>query len=467
MKEYSIEPLTAAVGSLKNDSTGDCLGSTVNGTYKVSAVLNSSNTISVQVQVATAGSYRIYTDTTNGYYFTAEGSFATTGLNPVQLRAVGSPLAAGTDDFTIIYDTSSCPIAVTVLPAPVNSNAIFTLGGAGATCTGATIQGTYTAGTALSSANKLNIQVNVSTIGSYNISTTAVNGITFSASGSFTTTGAQAVTLTGSGTPVAAGAHNISVSSNGNQCTYSLTVQPAPTSNAVFTLAGSAGECSNATSQGTYTVNTALGSGNTITLQVNVSTPGAWSVTSATTNGMTFAGSGNFTATGVQSITLTGSGTPATAGASSVPFTAGSSSCSFSITVVANPSPSCNPANNTAEFSSIADIAFTFVSGAPYGGAYKIVGNGSNGDVTLEFAGATQPTPGVYTIEPYAGDFNTGDVRVSFVNSSIYWQCSTGTVTVTVASGKVTAVFCNVSFSGSLGGPTYTTIVSAKITETN
>ena len=85
----------------------------------------------------------------------------------------------------------------------------------------------------------------------------------------------------------------------------------------------------------------------------------------------------------------------------------------------------------------------------------------------MEFAVPVQPAPGLYHIQSVAGTFDPGDVRVSFVNSSIYWQSNTGDVYVTVANGKVTAVFCNVSFSGSLGGPSYTTIVSAKITETN
>lgn len=467
-KEFTIEPLSPAKGSLKNDSTGDCLGNIVSGNYQVATGMSSSNTMSIQVNVTTPGSYLISTNSVNGYSFKAEGAFVTTGLNTVVLKANGIPVAAGIDDFTVSYDSTTCHTDVLVLPAVINSSAIFTLGGAGATCTGATVQGTYKAGTPLNSSNNVNIQVNVNTIGSYAISTTPINGITFSASGSFTTTGVQTVTLNGSGTPVAAGTNNVLVNSGSNQCSYSITVQPATGSNAAFILASSAAVCSNATSQGTYAVNSVLGSGNTVTLQVNVTMPGAWSITSATKNGMTFSGTGNFTSTGTQTITLTGTGTPTTAGANVIPFTAGSSSCSFTITVNANANlPSCNPVNNTAEFSSIADITFTFVHGAASGGSYTIIGNGNNGDVTMEFADAVQPLPGVYHIQSIAGTFNSGDVRVSFVNSNIYWQSNTGNLYVTVANGKVTAVFCNVSFSGSLGGPSFTTVVSAKVTETN
>jgi hypothetical protein len=467
-RELSIDPLSPAKGSLKNDSTGDCLGNVVSGNYQVATKMNNSNTISIQVNVNTPGSYRISTDSINGYSFRAEGTFTTTGLNTVVLKAKGVPLAAGSNNFTVSYENTTCNIVVLVLPASTNSNATFTLGSAGNTCTGATVQGAYKAGNPLNSSNNMNIQVNVTKIGSYSISTTPINGISFSTSGSFTTTGIQTVTLTGTGTPVAAGTYNISVNNSGSQCTYSLTVQPSTVSNAVFNLASSTSVCSNATAQGTYTVNSVLGSNNTVSLQVDVLTPGAWLVNSTTTNGMTFSGSGNFTSTGIQTITLSGSGTPTTAGPNLIPFTAGISTCSFIITVNADPNnPSCNPTNNTAEFSNIADITFTFVSGSAGGGSYTMTGNGNNGDVTIEFAGAAEPVPGVYNIQSIAGSFNQRDVRVSFVNSSIYWQSNTGKLYVTVANGKVTAVFCNVSFSGSLGGPSYSTVVSAKVTETN
>ncbi len=115
MKEYTIEPMATAAGSLKDDINGDCLGSIVLGNYQAATVLNSSNTMSVQVQVATAGSYLIYSNTINGYSFKAEGSFANTGLQMVQLKAFGTPVATGVNDFTITYDTTSCQVSVAVL----------------------------------------------------------------------------------------------------------------------------------------------------------------------------------------------------------------------------------------------------------------------------------------------------------------------------------------------------------------
>jgi len=80
--------------------------------------------------------------------------------------------------------------------------------------------------TPLTASNKVTLQVNVTGIGSYSITTTAVNGITFTGSGSFTATGAQTVVLTGSGTPTATGLVTIPVTAGSSNCSFTLTVVP-------------------------------------------------------------------------------------------------------------------------------------------------------------------------------------------------------------------------------------------------
>jgi len=80
--------------------------------------------------------------------------------------------------------------------------------------------------TPLTASNKVILQVNVTGIGSYSITTTAVNGITFTGSGSFTATGAQTVVLTGSGSPTATGLVTIPVIAGSSNCSFTLTVVP-------------------------------------------------------------------------------------------------------------------------------------------------------------------------------------------------------------------------------------------------
>src|SRR3954469_24102353 len=66
-KEYSYEKgkLNPSAGSLQSGTTGDCLGSVVQGTYKLDTTLNDSNYVDVKVDVTTAGDHTIRTDTIN------------------------------------------------------------------------------------------------------------------------------------------------------------------------------------------------------------------------------------------------------------------------------------------------------------------------------------------------------------------------------------------------------------------
>src|SRR6266498_5900838 len=80
-------------GSLQSGATGDCLGSVVAGTYKKDTALNSANYVDVQVDVTAAGTYGISTDTVNGFYFNAFGTFTATGINTVRLQGSGTPAA--------------------------------------------------------------------------------------------------------------------------------------------------------------------------------------------------------------------------------------------------------------------------------------------------------------------------------------------------------------------------------------
>ena len=118
-KELSFEGAnTPSIGSLQAATTGDCLPKTVNGTYLAGTPLvTTTNTITVQVNVTQTGSYIVGTDTVNGYYFRATGTFTTLGLTTVTLRGIGTPFQEGTNNFVVSYDGTSCDIQVTVLPA--------------------------------------------------------------------------------------------------------------------------------------------------------------------------------------------------------------------------------------------------------------------------------------------------------------------------------------------------------------
>ena len=327
---------TPSDGSLQG-APGNCLGDTVGGTYKKDTTLKATNYIDVKVNVNTPGSYTIKSDTVNGFYFSATGTFTSAGVITVRLQGSGKPLIVGTNTFNIKYDSTTCAIPITTIAgAGGGGTAVFTLATTPVTgaCTGATVQGTYTANVpTVVGTNTATINVVVTTIGTYNIVTTAVNGITFSASGTFTTATAQSVVLQASGTPTPAGSVTIPVTAGTSSCSFPLTILPGA-GPAVFTLTGAGGTCVPGTTQGTYTVGTPLTATNTATIQVNVTTIGSYSITTNTMSGVSFSATGTFTVPGVQTVILAASLTsPTTAGNFTMTVTAPTTTCTFPLTV--------------------------------------------------------------------------------------------------------------------------------------
>ena len=122
-KETSFEQgnSTASVGSLSVDASGNCLGAVVSGTYMKDTAIKASNYVDVSVKVDTVGTYTISSDTVNGYYFKATGSFAATGTQTVRLVGGGKPLAIGTNIFRVTYNGTVCDFTVTVTGSATTS----------------------------------------------------------------------------------------------------------------------------------------------------------------------------------------------------------------------------------------------------------------------------------------------------------------------------------------------------------
>jgi len=211
-------------GSLQSGTTGDCLGSTVNGVYKKDSVLGSGNYVDVVVDVTTPGWFVISTDTINNFYFRATGNFTTAGIDTVRLHGSGKPTAPGTNVFTVAYDSSSCTFSVTTLPGAGGGSSVFTLAGSPGNCIPGTVSGAYNVGTALDASDSVVIQVNVTTIGTWSITTSTLGGMTFAGSGTFTTTGVQTIKLIGMGTPTTAGPFNFPITAGASTCSFTVTV---------------------------------------------------------------------------------------------------------------------------------------------------------------------------------------------------------------------------------------------------
>jgi hypothetical protein len=330
-KELSFEGSnTPAEGSLGFDLTGDCLPKTVNGTYVAAvALVPATNTINVQVNVTKTGSYVVGTDTVNGYFFRATGTFTTLGANSVTLRGSGTPFVDGINNFVVSFDSTFCDIQVTVLPAG-SGPASFTLvsGGTPTNCASAVVSGTYVQNAPVNATNYVDIMVNVASIGTYTITATG-GGLTFTGTGSFTATGNQTVKLQASGTPTTVGTNTITFAAPFATCNFPVTVVAPITG----TLGGAGGACTPVRVNGTYTLGIPLVAGNTVEVDITTSVVGPYSISTNTVAGISFSATG--TSNGAtQTITLLNNGgTPTASGPQMFTVTFGTSTCTFSITI--------------------------------------------------------------------------------------------------------------------------------------
>ena len=82
-KELSFESSSnPSVGTLQSNVSGDCFPKSVAGVFEeAKALVLDSNYILIEVNVTTIGSYTIFTDTVNGYFFKATGVFTATGTD--------------------------------------------------------------------------------------------------------------------------------------------------------------------------------------------------------------------------------------------------------------------------------------------------------------------------------------------------------------------------------------------------
>lgn len=233
-------------------------------------------------------------------------------------------------------------------------------------CFPVTVKGNYLSDSVITDSNYVIVQVNFSSTGSYDISTDTSNGFSFHASGNTPGGGLQNIILKGTGKPILAQPTNFSVTFDTSVCTFSIAVSDsAGGEKAVYSLAGSPGNCADFKVNGSYQEGTPLDTANKVSIQVNVADTGRFSIYTDLTNGMTFTAQGSFSKTGLQTVTLQGSGTPATAGTNKVPINAGGTTCSFNVAVSSFKPPAPDSAWQFTEgrkfYHGFIDSAFTHI----------------------------------------------------------------------------------------------------------
>ena len=206
----------------------------------------------------------------------------------------------------------------TLTPPPppiIIGNANFTLTGAPNNCYDTDVNGTYISGIRLSSSNTVDINVNVTAIGNYTLTTDTINGVWFSRSGTFTNTGNQIITLNGNGIPEFARNLIFTPLTGNSSCKFKVTIRDREPL-AVYVLESGSGNPNPCieTISGTYTAGIPLSNSNMVSIRVYVADKGNFTIATDTVNGMTFSYTGVFTTTGAMDVILYGSGTSLTSG---------------------------------------------------------------------------------------------------------------------------------------------------------
>jgi hypothetical protein len=343
-KEYSYEGgqgLASTSGTAIYTFTGTggtCFGYNLYGNYYAGTATDATDSVVLQVNVTTAGTYTINTTSVNGFKFARSGTFINTGIQTVALTASGMPSALGLTSFKTPVG-AGCGFSVTVTEAP-RPQAGYVFSGSPGTCTIARVQGEYIAGAALNSGNLVELQVDVVKPGDYVISTDTLDNIYFSAAGTFTKGGVQTITLAGNGTPgIPDSLLFTPKSTTAAGCTFPVAVL-TPQPPATYVLESGFGEVCIGLPSGTYQAGQAMTAGNFIRVNIYVTVLGNYTVATQTLNGIRFYATGTFTNLGAQSLVLQATGNPLAAGSFSYtpkiigPHPLGGQACSFPLTVL-------------------------------------------------------------------------------------------------------------------------------------
>ncbi|MDM1409005.1 hypothetical protein [Myroides sp. DF42-4-2] len=283
----------------------DCAQVRVLGDYMIGMSLKPTNKMVLSVNVTSTGYWSISTNTTNGYSFRGSGTFSATGVQEIELLGTGTPIQSGTDTFGFTTNSDvttreSCTdIQVQVKEVDYRvdcSNVVFT--------------GVYKQDEPTTASHTAKLSVEVRSTGETVLETEEVNGIYFTSGPlSFDGLTTREVVLTAVGTPIQAGTFEYVLKPQTGMeaiCSFELTVTSQPVS---YTLL-----CSSIATVGDYAPGVPMTPMNIMLVQVNVSYPGPYTISTNTVNGIRFEATGTFNTTGTQTVQLRGIGTPLTGG---------------------------------------------------------------------------------------------------------------------------------------------------------
>jgi hypothetical protein len=316
--------------------------------------------------------------------------------------------------FTLLITLSLAFAACNKVDDPAGESTGSISVGTSGECKPFTAVGIFKVDSVLNTENYVDIEINVTTGGNFEIKTDSVNGYYFKKSGTLTA-GINRVRLYASGKPITTGVNYFTVTYGLSKGTFAITVFNTGIGTAFYTLGGSPGNCSVSAINGNYITGQPMTASNTVETTVNVTAIGTYTIRGPVINGVSFDTSGTFTNPGIQNIILRAKGTPVAAGLFNYPTTNITTTCSFPITYT----------------TTITNATFA-LSGSPNNCTGAVV-NGTYTAGTALTAGNTAvvnvnvTSPGTYNISTTtvngisffaSGTFNiTGQIQVTLVGT--------------------------------------------------
>jgi hypothetical protein len=290
-------------------------------------------------------------------------------------------------------------------------------------CNSNTAQGSYAAGIATNVNNFADVQVDITKIGQYEITTDTVNGYYFAAKGAVGQTGVQTIRLQATGTPTAASIDVFNVKFNNSICEINAIVTAAPALPATFTFNTTGTNCS-ATPAGLYQAGLATNANNWVDLAVDVTVAGSYNITASSTanNNISFSGTGTLPI-GAGVVRLLASGTPSVQGNFNYTVSLGTSTCNFTIAygaaapVAVYSVPSCAAISASGTYTAGTAVTASNTINIPVivntTGTYSITATTTNGTLAFSGSGTLTAPAGLITLNATGIPANAGNLVVA------------------------------------------------------
>ena len=305
----------------------NCDSIKIRGVYEAGKPLDSSNYVTVTVQISGASNLRLEGVTDDGFYFQRIGRVPTAGTYTYDIPAFGTPRNSGSIPTTFnmynngkLINVCNSLITVEATTAEFKFNEVVT-----------PIDDLIAK--MPSSGKTITVKIDVTQKGIFNFYSNTLDGVQYTTNNISLEVGTHSITLYANGTPSKVETLNFTLNGSGSTNTLPVTV------NVKGLIADATFNCDddNIKPVGSYVLKTATTKANYIECTVDFTSLGTWSGSTDAVDGLSFDGTGNVTKTGLQTIRLYAKGEAESLGNKTFTIDINGAKCSVSIPILVPP----------------------------------------------------------------------------------------------------------------------------------